>query len=291
MSIPPILSISNILSNKDQADDFLYSKGVFYIQLPCPKCSNLLPLDRKRKVFRCDKKACNTQFSYRKLTFFFNSRLNCAQILHLAYNWLNRYSQSQCINQTGHSSETVTAFYRHFRRLVGSTLEEEDTIVGGPGIVVQIDETKLGKRKYNRGHRVDGVWVLAGVEITNSRKIFLVKVEDRKAETILEVIRHHVAPGSIIHTDMFKAYSRIDSILGFEHHTVNHSQTFKNPENGVHTNTIEGNNNALKLRISPRNRTKEIADHLLEFIWRRKNHANVWNSFISALKDIHYDIE
>ena len=37
---------------------------------------------------------------------------------------------------------------------------ENSELVGGEGKVVQIDESKFGKRKYHRGHRVEGQWVL-----------------------------------------------------------------------------------------------------------------------------------
>jgi hypothetical protein len=33
-------------------------------------------------------------------------------------------------------------------------------------MIVEIDESKLGKRKYHRGHRVEVVWVLRMVERT-----------------------------------------------------------------------------------------------------------------------------
>ena len=38
-------------------------------------------------------------------------------------------------------------------------LMEESCKLGGPGKTVQIDESKIGKRKYHRGHHVEGQWV------------------------------------------------------------------------------------------------------------------------------------
>ena len=35
---------------------------------------------------------------------------------------------------------------------------------GGPGKLVQIDESKVGQRKYHRGHVVEGQWVFGGIE-------------------------------------------------------------------------------------------------------------------------------
>ena len=35
--------------------------------------------------------------------------------------------------------------------------------IGGPGFIVEIDEAKFGKWKYNRGRVVDGNWVLGGI--------------------------------------------------------------------------------------------------------------------------------
>ena len=42
--------------------------------------------------------------------------------------------------------------------------EYHTALIGGPEIEVEIDESKFGKRKYNRGRVVDGHWVFGGIE-------------------------------------------------------------------------------------------------------------------------------
>ena len=171
--------------------------------------------------------------------------------------------------------------------MLGDAVEMETVKVGGENIIVEIDETKLGKRKYNRRHRVEGVWVVAGVERTSAKKIFAREVENRNAETITKIIETYVLPGSIIFTDCWKAYIAACEKLNYQHFTVNHSENYKNPIDGTHTNTIEGNNNAIKINIKPQNRVrKNINEHLWFFIWKRQNKNNVWDGFLDALSKI-----
>jgi ISXO2-like transposase domain len=191
---------------------------------------------------------------------------------------------------TGHTKQSVADFSAHFRELVADSLDDVDMIIGGSEIEVQIDETKMGKRKYHRGHSVDGVWVLGGVERTPERKIFAVAVPDRSAETLVAVINRYVAEGSTIVTDLWKGYSNISQLNNYHHMTVNHSLTFKDPVTGANTNTIEGTWCGLKAGISFKNRTSgSIESHLWEFIWRRKNQQRLWDAFIDALVEVYYD--
>lgn len=107
----------------------------------------------------------------------------------------------------------------------------------GSRIIVQIDESKFGKRKDHRGHPVEGVWVLGSVEITNHRKVFMCVVPRRDAVTLAQVITHFVRPGSLIHTDGWAAYARLSDEEGMEfvHRVVNHRIEFVTAD-GVHTN-------------------------------------------------------
>ena len=65
------------------------------------------------------------------------------------------------------------------------TLENQREKFGGKGKVVQIDESKFGKRKYHCSHRVEGQWVFGGIEdSTRTRKSFLVVVDKRQKDSI-----------------------------------------------------------------------------------------------------------
>ncbi|CAI6354922.1 unnamed protein product [Macrosiphum euphorbiae] len=110
--------------------------------------------------------------------------------------------------------------------------------IGGEGKTVEIDESKFGRRKYHRGHRVEGQWVFGGVE-RETGKSFLIPVERRDKETLLVIIKDWILPGTLIMSDCWKSYDCLKD-EGYTHLTVNHSIEFKNPDTGAHTNNVEG---------------------------------------------------
>ena len=141
---------------------FLVAYGIFYNERICESCENPMMLNIERNCFRCNRRDCNKEISLRKGSFFYGSALACTKILYLGYQWLHKTPTVEIVRMTGHSSRTVCNFQKHFRNLVASDLSESSTLIGGEGIIVEIDESKLGKRKYNRGHPVEGVWVVGG---------------------------------------------------------------------------------------------------------------------------------
>lgn len=82
-------------------------------------------------------------------------------------------------------------------------------MIGEENIAVEINKSKFGKVKYHRGHRVKEVWVFGIIERTPKRRIIFVSVNNRKAATLTTIIQRFLYPGSIIHSNCFKSYSKL----------------------------------------------------------------------------------
>jgi hypothetical protein len=106
--------------------------------------------------------------------------------------WLNKVLVGSICSITGHRRYTIISFTKFCRELIGGILDPEHETIGGENIIVEVDEAKFSKKQYNRGHRVDGAWVVGGIERTPEKKVFLAKVKDRKASTLLRVFNSHL---------------------------------------------------------------------------------------------------
>ena len=163
---------------------------------------------------------------------------------------------------------------------------EKSERIGGRDVVVQVDESKFGKRKYNRGHRVKGQWVFGGIEET-SRKCFLVPVERRNSATLIPIIEKWILPGTTIISDYWKAYDVL-SRKDFVHLKVNHSIEFKN-QDGDHANKIEGHCRHAKLSLLSFGCRKDMySSYLAEFMWRYVNkEKDLFLEFVKVLKYVY----
>ena len=286
MSVPALFSIEHIFASENECISFLFEEGILYEPTRCERCSSKLYRDKIR--FCCLNKKCRKSVSIFKDSFFAKNHIDCNKAMMIGYLWLCKSSYTSIRMITGHSPGTISSYMRFFREMVIDTLRDSCQKIGGKGIVVEIDESKFGKRKNYRGRRVDGVWVIGGVEKTSEKRCFLKKVKKRDWDTIQKVIKRYVKKGSIVGTDCWPGYDKLRK-SGVFHETVNHSKHFKDPDSGVHINTIEGTWNGIKLQISPRNRNKCLIEgHLFEFIWRRSNKGNLWEAFIDALRSTAY---
>ena len=106
---------------------------------------------------------------------------------------------------------------------------------------MQINESRFGKEKYNRGHHVEGQWVFAGLE-SYSRTSFLIAVEKRR--------RNFVAT----HQEMDRAmdsysFRQLEGLLHFGKARL-HTQHWKSLPRicqGKHTYKMEGHRRQTKV--------------------------------------------
>ncbi|CAM2727345.1 unnamed protein product [Rotaria socialis] len=99
----------------------------------------------------------------------------------------------------------------------------------GPGHIVEIDESCFGKRKYQSGRLLKSQWVFDGIDI-NTKKCFMVPVQQCDAVTLLPILTTYVLPGTTIHSDECRAYHALQHNPAYQYATVNYSVSFVDPK-------------------------------------------------------------
>ena len=116
---------------------------------------------------------CKQTLSIRKGSWSEESNLTLGKILKHTYWWCQDLDQWQIRRQLKINPNTAVDWDSFCRETCEVTMLAKSEKIGGKGKTVQFDENKVGKRKYHRGHRVEGQWVFGGVE-EDTRKSFLV---------------------------------------------------------------------------------------------------------------------
>lgn len=190
------------------------------------------------------------------------------------------------MHELGLSSRTVVDWDSFCREVCEVTLMENEEKLGGEGKIVQIDDSKFWKRKYHRGHRVEGQWVFGGIE-QDSRKCFMIAVEQRDEATLLPILQQWIKPKTVIVSDCWKAYTNLDE-YGYTHSTVNHSKEFVNDQS-LNTNKMEGQWRQTKGKCPPFGvRKHHFSSHLAECIWRHiHREEDLFEVFSNDVKKIY----
>lgn len=216
--------------------------------------------------FRCT--LCKSTTSIREGSFFSGSHLTLREIVSIVLCFVMESSSCSASCLLRINKNVVLDWYNFCRDVAVETLSMHTMVIGGPGMHVQIDESLLMKRKYNRGRLVKSQWVF-GAYCVEQSKGFLFFVENRSEETLLPLITRHIADGSIITSDLWKGYYNINK-FGFEHRTVNHSRNFVDPITAADTNSIEGFWSVIKRKLKyifgSQGELKQR--HLQEFVYR-----------------------
>lgn len=144
------------------------------------------------------------------------------------------------------------------------------------------------------GRRIEGHWILGMIE-DGSEDIRLEVCPDniRSADVLLPLIQKHIAEGTVIHTDYWRAYDCLGQ-HGYVHKKVNHSDPdnpFVAPD-GTHTQRIESQWRVVKrfFKKDNYNHPSNFADVVVEYMWRRwveKNKKDPFLKLIDCIKHVY----
>lgn len=242
-------------------------------RLSCPNCENtelkLVSLKNSPigHSYRCPKRNCRKFVSCFKNTIFENK---CVVVgLTILAGFVSKKKISEVMEDSGFDEKTVYFYYSLFRKKCILEFNESNSILGGEDMIVEIDESHLFKRKYNRGNILafEHVWIF-GILERETKKVVLKRVLNRNSETLYEIVRRHVRPGTVICADGWRGYSLIKK--DYTMYFVNHSVCFVDYINRfVHTNTIERLWRSLKNELRGVS-VENLDDHLKMFMFRRE---------------------
>ncbi len=124
---------------------------VTYLQqknlLPSTKtcsCGSPMNVGKKRDIsdgviFRCG--TCKTTKSLRDGSFFNRSKLTLQKWLALIFWWVRQYPVGDAAEDVGVGRDTAVNVYQWLREVCSTKLLQTTIKLGGPGTIVQIDES------------------------------------------------------------------------------------------------------------------------------------------------------
>jgi len=163
-------------------------------------------------TWRCGRSWCRKEKGFLVGTWFEGTHLTLKEIFHLLFMvqadtfiWRNifRHATSRWVYDKLGDTHRFQQFFREICVLhyVGNKI-----MLGGDGKVVEIDETVISRRKYERGRLIaNQQWVFGLVE-RGSCRCALIPIEKRNADTLLPLIHEYVLPGTVVMSDCWAAY-------------------------------------------------------------------------------------
>jgi hypothetical protein len=196
----------DIFISEEKSIDYLFENKVLAKPESCEHCSHSMQYYSIKRIFQCKSYKCRKKISIFKNTIFYDMKLPINKILHLSYEFIKKTPRRSISASLNISGPTITGYYKIFRRIMKNKNRFLKKI-GGKNDIVEIDESKSCKRKYHKGHQVKGTWIVGGIS-RKTKKVFMIPVKYRDTETLTNIIRKHVLPGTTIYTDCWKGYNK-----------------------------------------------------------------------------------
>jgi transposase-like protein/ssDNA-binding Zn-finger/Zn-ribbon topoisomerase 1 len=293
-----LIDLAEIICDNNAAIEWCMEIELISTSKLCPTCSKdmrFVDSDNTKdgKTWLCSSRPCkNKKISIRADSFFSKSKLSLSTIILFVYLWSRDYNLPQTKIECGISHDVALDWAKYCRSVALAFFQDRDLEkIGGEGLIVELDETVVAKRKYNRGRLIKETWVFGGIlRSQDSFKCFMQVVDKRDEATLLPIVQNKVHPGTTIVTDGWAAYRNL-SQYGYVHKVVIHSENFVNPNDSLaHTQNIENTWMLVKrlLHAKGTNIKSNMDEYLAEFLFR-KRFFNTFESFIDQVK-LNYNV-
>lgn len=267
------MNFFNLPSSEKEAVQFLQEHGELQSVRICPN-NHLAKLYFGKEIFwKCNVKKCQKKVNIRNGNWFSKSRIPFTTAVRFIYGWSHEMTSIKwCEQQFNLSENTVIDWNNYLREVCAMAIEnKQQGKIGGPGLIVEIDESLFSKRKNHAGRVLPEQWIFGGI-CRETKESFLMKVPNRQTETLLTAVKNNIQEGTTIYSDCWRAYNtELLRESGFDHYTVNHTYNFVDPTTGAHTQTIERFWGSAKWRNKKQRGTARhhLESYLTEFIWRQ----------------------
>ncbi|XP_053667876.1 uncharacterized protein LOC128718240 [Anopheles marshallii] len=289
-AVRSLSELKKITEDEQRLVLLLQEAGILPSEQMCNKCNRRMKMKATKKansykwICKPTTSCTGWECTVRTDSIFKNSHLPLSKLIEITFEWSRDAKRTDAALECSAGKSAISKWYAILRAVSAEYIETNQAPIGGDGMTVEIDESVVTKRKYNRGRFAEGnqVWLVGGI-CRETREVFLELVQQRDAGTLHGIIVQHVAPGTTLVTDGWRAYNGIEQ-YGYVHVAVNHSENFVDPDDGfVHTQNIENLWRWVKpfLRSKGTNRGALIA-YLREYQMKRRNQ----NGFLSVLRAI-----
>ena len=292
-------SFAKRVESEEEALSYAFELGLVSRTPPnCPLCSATMKWEKSTErrsvcgIWRCRRKL----HPKKSLSLFHCSIFERFQIpISAFFKTVFFIAMDQTIEETVLNTKvsrpTVIRVHKMIRDMMCQFNRAHRKRIGGPGLVVEIDECHIHSRKNGVGRIEEGElwWVVGGI-CRQTREMFVVVVDYRNQGTLSKVIFENVEAGSLIYTDCWRCYNKVGQTnLNFEHKTVNHSQNFVSPDDpDVYTNTIERAWRTLRERLPLQTSLFKVESYVEKFLFfhhrQCKNTTARYNAIIDLCK-------
>ena len=174
-------AIKEFCDDNKRCVEIFRNHGVLVSEVKCPECNAMCVYSEARKQWRCyskvqkqakkAKEICNYTVSDRKGTFLQRSHLDEWKVLMFVHMFLDKsFSLVRAARHLEISIRTAVDFNVFCCEVTLKYLENQEAI-GGQDIEVEIDETVVARRKFEKGRIVRTVWVFGGIERNGKKNL------------------------------------------------------------------------------------------------------------------------